>query len=696
MLPHPPNRRRTKMFKKFSNVKFTTKLFIAVVSISIVSILITSGNAIRMSDEGLYTLGEDAIKDIHQSVYNSLLMYDRNIRKKLDGDLLLLQQVIKSKGAIYLDEGRLRKETLVNQVTKESITKEIPQLQVGAGYINGYFDIVDNIEAISGSSATIFQLVDDKLLRVSTTVKKLDGQRAVGTYIPSDSAVYKTIMKGETFRGIAYVVNDWYITAYAPLYNMDDEIAGAIYVGQLMLNPELKDFISDTKIGPGYFFVYDKTGKILIHPSLDTKTNLFELVPQFKNATEGFIKYDWQGSEKLTFIKYIEEWDIFVAVGLNTVDIIKGLDVAMLRNNLLVGLIVIAAGILITIFLIRSINKPLKELAEKSVKVGNGDYTIDFSSENKDAIGQLTNSLGTMVGKSKEMLQDIIESSQALATASNQLASISEHMVTNADATTAIADQAAINAGEVSDNMNSVSAAMEESTVNLDMIAAASEEMGNTIKEIAENSSRARLTTEEAVISAEKSHAGVQELGEAARAIGTVTETITEISEQTNLLALNATIEAARAGEAGKGFAVVANEIKELARETAAATHKIKAAIEDIQNQTGTTVKDIAAISTVISDVNDIVSTIVTAVEEQSITTNEIVINVNQASTGITEINHNVASSNQMTSMMSEGVGQVKVRSIEVKENSQQIRISADELSKLSEKLTHLVSKFKI
>jgi hypothetical protein len=96
------------------------------------------------------------------------------------------------------------------------------------------------------------------------------------------------------------------------------------------------------------------------------------------------------------------------------------------------------------------------------------------------------------------------------------------------------------------DNMNSVSAAMEESTVNLDMIASASEEMGSTIKEIAENSSRARVTTEEAVVSALKSHAGIQELGAAARAIGTITETITEISEQTNLLELNATIEAAR------------------------------------------------------------------------------------------------------------------------------------------------------
>ena len=684
------------MFKMLNQVQFTTKLFIAVVLITAFSIIITSANAIRMANSGLYTLGEGAIEDVHQSLYNSLLTYNKHLRKTLEGDLLLFQRELKSKGSIFLDDGRKIKETLVNQVTKESVTMEIPQLQIGVSYLNGYFDIVDSVKAVSGSSATIFQLVDDKLLRISTTVKKQDGQRAVGTYIPSDSPVYKSIMQGKTFSGKAFVVNTWYLTTYAPIWDIDKEIVGAIYVGQRMLNSQVEDIISDTKIGSGYAFLYAETGEFLIHPTLDSSSNLFDMVPAFNNSNEGFIRYPWKGQDKVTYTKKIEEWGLFAAIGTNKVDIISGLDVKMLRNNLLVGLIVIVAGILVTIFLVRSINKPLKELAEKSIKVGDGDYTIDFASENKDAIGQLTNSLGIMVGKSKEMLQDIIQSSQALAVASKELANISEHMVTNADSTTAIADETAINAREVSDNMNSVSAAMEESTVNLDMIASASEEMGTTIKDIAENSSRARLTTEEAVVNAQKSHVGVQELGEAARSIGTVTETITEISEQTNLLALNATIEAARAGEAGKGFAVVANEIKELAKETASATGKIKAAIEDIQKQTGSTVKDIEGITTVISDVNDIVSTIVTAVEEQSITTNEIVNNVTQASTGITEINHNVASSSQMTSMMLDGVGQVKERSVEVKGNSQKVRTSADELSELSDTLTQLVSKFKI
>jgi methyl-accepting chemotaxis protein len=678
------------------HIQFTTKLFVSVVLISVVSILITSGNAIRMSNNGLYTLGEESIKDIHQAVSNSLQLYEKNVQKKLEEDLQLFRQELRISGEVFLDKEKLVETAMINQKTMHKSIEEIPQLRTGSSYINGNFRIVDNIKNVSGSSATIFQFVDDKLLRISTTIKNNDGKRAVGTYIPSTNEVYKTVLRGEVFRGKAYVMNEWLITEYTPLRDSDNTIVGAFCVAQLMLNPKVKDFINKTKIGHGYFFVYNQQGNLLVHPTLDSTSNLFEIVPEFTKHKQGFLYYPWKGETKVAYTDFIEEWGFYLAVGINQVDIIAGLDKKMLRNNLLVGLLVISVGIFMTFILVQSINKPLKELAEKSFKVGEGDYTINFSSNNKDAIGRLTNSLGQMITKSKEMLQDIIRSSQALASASTELATISEHMVTNADSTTEISEEASGNATEVSDNMNSVSAAMEQSTVNLDTIASASEDMGQTINEIAENSARARITTEEAVISARKSHEGVQELGESARSIGTVTETITEISEQTNLLALNATIEAARAGEAGKGFAVVANEIKELAKETASATNKIKSAIEEIQSQTGETIHDIEAISTVINDVNEIVTTIVTSVEEQSITTNEIVNNVSQASQGIAEINENVANSSQMTSQMSQGVERVKTRSIEVKENSQQIRHSADELSDLSQTLTALVSRFKI
>jgi methyl-accepting chemotaxis protein len=683
------------MFKGIKNAKFTTKLFSAMLAVVVISILITSGNAIRMSKEGLYTLGEGAIVDIHQSLYNSLAAIDHNIRQKLEGDLLLLERQIRGNGAVMLDDFRMIRATLVDQISGAQTTQEIPKLQAGLLYLNDDSTIVDDIMEITGATATVFQLVDDKLLRISTNVRQLNGERATGTYIPSSSPVYQAIMNGQTFRGKAFVVNDWYLTAYKPLRNNDDQIVGAIYVGQLMISEQVRQLVSETRLGSGYFFLYTDEGSFLVHPTYSSSDNVFQTVPEFKEP-DGMINYVFNGEEKVAYKKNIEGWGVTLGVGIDRKDIVGGLDARMLRNNLLVGLLVIGAGIIVTIFLVRSINMPLKELADKAIKVGEGDYTITFSSEVDDAIGQLTNSLGVMVKKGKEMLEDIIKSSESLSAASTELAAISDQMVGNAESTTEIAEDASRNAQDVSDNMGSVSAAMEESTVNLDMIASASEEMGTTIKEIAENSARARQTTENAVANAKRSHQSIMGLGEAAKAIGSITETITEISEQTNLLALNATIEAARAGEAGKGFAVVANEIKDLAQGTAAATGKIKEAIQGIQSKTGITVKEIEEITTIISEVDDIVSGIVTAVEEQSITTNEIVNNVSQASQGITEINENVANSSRMTAEMTTGVGQVKERSLQVKESSQHVRTSADELSQLAERLTQLVSKFKI
>lgn len=684
------------MLKK---MKYTTKLFMAVLFLILASMLITSFNAVRMSKDGLFTLGEGAIKDIHTGMYNSLLNINNIMKEKLEGDIEALDTVIKSKGGLFLDEGRLIDTTIINQVTKQPTTLGMPLLQLGVTYLNTSNSEVDYVEKTTKSAATIFQKVGDRLVRISTTVKNLDGKRATGTFIPSDSPVYQAIMNGQTFHGKAYVVNEYYLTIYKPLKDVDGEIVGAIFVGTPMLSAQVKKLILETKMGPGYFFVYNaEDGTFLIHPNKELvgKKSLYKMIPLFENHPEGFINYEWTGKDKVSYIKLIEDWDVYIGAGMNNEDIVAGIDKKILLNNLIVMLTVLIISIGILILIVRSINKPLKELAEKAIQVGNGDYTIAFESEVKDAIGDLTNAFGLMVKNIKDAMLEIIGTSQTLSSSSTELAAVSTQIVSNAKATTQIAEETSLNTSNLSDNMNSVSAAMEESTVNLDMIASAAEEMSATIKEIAENSSRAGTITSEAVNKAERTHKSVTDLGIAAKDIGAITETITEISEQTNLLALNATIEAARAGEAGKGFAVVANEIKELARQTASATLKIKDAINGVQTKTDATVDDIKDITNVIGNINDIVNVIVTALEEQSITTNEIVNNVSQASIGVNEINQKVADSSQMTSVMSEEINRVKDMSGEVREGSTNVKTSADELSQLAEKLNALVSKFKI
>ena len=157
---------------------------------------------------------------------------------------------------------------------------------------------------------------------------------------------------------------------------------------------------------------------------------------------------------------------------------------------------------------------------------------------------------------------------------------------------------------------------------------------------------------------ADTTNATINKLGDSSAEIGKVIKVITSIAQQTNLLALNATIEAARAGEAGKGFAVVANEVKELAKETARATEEIGRKIEAIQSDTKGAVAAIGEISGVINQINDISTTIASAVEEQTATTNEIARNATEAARGSTEIAKNIVSVSQAAS----GSGQVGSR----------------------------------
>ncbi|MEE4240265.1 MAG: methyl-accepting chemotaxis protein [Desulfopila sp.] len=365
---------------------------------------------------------------------------------------------------------------------------------------------------------------------------------------------------------------------------------------------------------------------------------------------------------------------------------------------LVVSLICLAGIVGMALFLARSIVKPISSVVANltDLSQGEGDLTTRLPVVSDDEIGVLATRFNEFMDKLHAMITDITSGVGTLSSSSTELTAISQQMSANAEQTSGKSNTVATAAEEMSANMSSVSAAMEESNTNFSMVASATEEMTATISEIAENAENARAISEQAV---KKTHGAREEmstLGEAAQAIGKVTETITEISEQTNLLALNATIEAARAGEAGKGFAVVANEIKELAKQTAEATLDIKNQIDGVQGSTGSAVRCIEEIGEVISNVNEIVATIATAVEEQSVSTREIADNISQVSSGASEINENVAQSTQVVNQITAEISEVNQASVEMTGNSAQVNKSAEELSQLAEKLREMVGRFKI
>jgi methyl-accepting chemotaxis protein len=237
---------------------------------------------------------------------------------------------------------------------------------------------------------------------------------------------------------------------------------------------------------------------------------------------------------------------------------------------------------------------------------------------------------------------------------------------------------------------------MEQATANLTGVTAATEQMTSTIGEIAGNSEKARRITEDATRQAARIAEQMSQLGTAAQLIGKVTETITEISSQTNLLALNATIEAARAGAAGKGFAVVANEIKELAKQTASATEDIKARIAGVQSSTAGGIAELDKVTLVIREISDIVATIATAIEEQSTVTKGIARNIAEASSGVHDANQRVSETSQATAEISREIAGVDHAAERMAQGSEQVKLSAADLSRVAEQLQATAHRFKV
>ena len=260
----------------------------------------------------------------------------------------------------------------------------------------------------------------------------------------------------------------------------------------------------------------------------------------------------------------------------------------------------------------------------------------------------------------QEGVAEIAEIGTSLAGASEELTSVSSTMGSTAE--------------ETSSQANVVAAAAEEVSKNVQSVSTGSEEMTASIQEIAKNTTDAARVAAQAVTVAESTNATVGKLGQSSAEIGSIIKVITTIAEQTNLLALNATIEAARAGDAGKGFAVVANEVKELAKETTKATENISRMIETIQEDTKGSVDAIEEISTIIKQVNDYMNTIASAVEEQTVTTNEMARNVTEASKGSTEIAGNIVSVADAAQGTTEGATQTQQASSELSRMAQDLQ----------------------
>ncbi|HZV55132.1 MAG TPA: Cache 3/Cache 2 fusion domain-containing protein, partial [Rhodocyclaceae bacterium] len=298
--------------------------------------------------------------------------------------------------------------------------EKLPTLRHGKTVMNGRFGEVDRFTAASGGAvATLFARDGEEFWRVTTSLKKENGERAMGTPLGKAHPAFAKLMNGERYVGKAVLFGRDYYTAYTPIKNNDGEVIGATFIGldftdQLKV---LKEKIRAVKIGKtGYIYALDarpgeSAGTLTIHPAKEGK-NIIDakdasgraFIREIIEKKEGTIVYPWRNEElgetsardKIVVIESVPEWNWVVGGGTYldefnqaSRDVVAWLAVA--------SLIAIAALIALISWLMRRlVVRPLEEVDNVFNQIAQGNYRNQIPAGRLDEIGVLQQGLQKM------------------------------------------------------------------------------------------------------------------------------------------------------------------------------------------------------------------------------------------------------------------------------------------------------------
>ncbi len=361
-----------------------------------------------------------------------------------------------------------------------------------------------------------------------------------------------------------------------------------------------------------------------------------------------------------------------------------------IRNvAMVIGLAVLLVVTMLGLWVARGITRPLSAMTGAMGELAGGNLAAEVPArERRDELGAMAEAvevfkenmvkaeeLSTRNAEEQRRRQERAANVEQLAREFEQDVGVVLETVSAAAAEMqATANDLTATAEETSRQAGSVAAAAEEASGNVRTVASAAEELSSSVTEISRQIAQSAEIAGRAVNDARNSSEQVHGLETAAQRIGDIIQLINEIAEQTNLLALNATIEAARAGEAGKGFAVVAAEVKSLAEQTAKATGEITQQVGEIQSATGVSVTAIEGISRTINEIDEITTTIASAVEEQGSATHEIARNVEEAASGTTQVADSIAGVTQAAASTGGASTQVLEAATKLSRQSDELR----------------------
>jgi methyl-accepting chemotaxis protein-2 (aspartate sensor receptor) len=458
----------------------------------------------------------------------------------------------------------------------------VPTLKNGGKPLNLDFTLPDRFTSQTGGNATIFVASGEDFVRISTSVKKENGERAVGTVLDRASPAYAAIRAGKSYIGLARLFGKQFMTDYEPVCDAAGKVIGILYVGveiEADINA-LKDKIRQMKVGDtGYYFVLNAApgkayGDLLVHPAKEGQNILAsrdadgrEFIREMLEKKEGVVTYPWQNAEKgetaprMKMVAYTEykNWKWLIAGGTYEDEISR--EASQLRNRyILLGLGALALFAMVLHALVkRAVTRPLNAAREAATRIAQGDLGVRMAAASRDEIGLLAEAMNNICGGLSSVVGQVRHGAEQIATASNEISSgnldlcsrteqQAASLASTANAMKALTETVRRNAGDAEQ--------ANQLALNTSLVA---QEGGRMVRQVIDT---------------------MDTIKQSSGRINDIIGVIDGIAFQTNILALNAAVEAARAGEQGRGFAVVATEVRSLAQRSAAAAREIKALIQ--------------------------------------------------------------------------------------------------------------------